>query len=124
MYYFFSNHLVSTIKNTCFKKQLENHYTAQKPIPGWKMNVSYTHIGFLRWLQGHNLRQEHYSTPASQPQNDVRKSNSSQQGCKIGGAKTQLQKDFFGRNPIPPAVCPILFLELSLQGELHRLIPG
>lgn len=87
------------------------------------MDLSYTHIGFLRWLQGHNLWQEHYSTPASQPQNDVRKSNSSQQGCKIDGAKTQLQKDFLGRNPVPP-VCSILFLELILQGELQGLIPG
>lgn len=45
MYYFFGNHLISTIKNTCLKKQLEDHYTAQKPIPGWKMNLSYT-----RWI--------------------------------------------------------------------------
>lgn len=96
----------------------------QKPIPGWKINPSYTHVGFLRWLQGYSQQQEHYSTPASKPQNDVRKSNSSQRGCKTGGAKTQLQKDFFGRNLVPPAVSPILFLELSLQGELHGLIPS
>lgn len=41
-----------------------------------------------------------------------------------GNAKRQSQEGFLWRTPVPPAVCPVLFLNLMLQRELHGLIPG